>query len=140
MSQIYILSVYDDTPYRQGMEYWLEHDLNDLIEYMVSQWDWMESSELEISVATIGLTGFITIWSDEDVKEMVDPVDNVFQIATEEITQKYPLFPEVNGEIYICRDCKVLYLGEHVCDYCGEKCYSNIEKFYDDKREQRYET
>lgn len=40
MSKIYIISVYDDTPYRQGVEYWFDNNLNDLIEYMIPQWDW----------------------------------------------------------------------------------------------------
>lgn len=140
MSQLYVLSVYDDTPYRQGMEYWIEHDLNELVEYMISQWGWAESSELEISIATVGIKGFVTIWSDEEIKEMVDPVDNVFEMSVEEITQKYPIFPEVNGKIYICRDCEVIYLDEQTCNYCGEKCCSSDEKCYDDKREQRNET
>ncbi len=40
MSKIYILAVYDDTPYRQGVEYWFDNNLNDLVDYMISQWDW----------------------------------------------------------------------------------------------------
>ena len=138
MSKIYVLSVYDDTPYREGMEYWFDNDLGDLVDYMISQWDWMESSDLNISVATVGAKGFATIWSDMEIKALVDDNDT-FKMTSEEITQKYPVFTEIDGDLYTCRDCEVVYLGKKMCDYCGEKCCSSDEKCYDDKREKKNE-
>lgn len=138
MSKIYILAVYDDTPYRQGVEYWFDNNLNDLVDYMISQWDWMESSELNISVATIGVKGFATIWHDWEIKSLVDD-DGIFKMTSEEIIARHPGLPEANGDLYICRECEVIYLDKKICDYCGEKCCSGDEKCYDDKREKKNE-
>lgn len=137
MSKIYVLSVYDDTPYREGVEYWTEHDLSELVDYMRSQWDWMGSSELNISVATIGKEGFETIWSDNDIHELVND-NGEFLMPSEQINNMFPILPELEGDLYICRECEVTYLGQKdKCDYCGERCSSGDEKFYNDRRQQR---
>ena len=96
----------------------------------------MESSVFNISVATIGVRGFTTIWSDMEIKALVDDND-IFKMTSEEIIARHPVFPEVDGDLYICRECEVVYLDKKMCDYCGEKCCPSDKKCYDDKREKQ---
>jgi len=120
---IYILSVANDTPYHEGVEYWMRGKVSELVEIAKDGWDWMQERP-EVSISRVTFEKKCTqriIGFDELSKLVKKKTSNI---------KKYPDLGDVSGHYFLCDTCNIVYntqLEEILkCKECQGEC-KNME-------------
>nr|QBK91302.1 MAG: hypothetical protein LCPAC202_02760 [Pithovirus LCPAC202] len=116
----YVLVVVDDTPYNEGVEYWFDSDLQELINFVIEEWDWMETSETCFGTFKYGQTAYII----EGILPMED--EETFGSPDPE------LYPSIDTDdtyesVYFCLSCERFQSSSGKCPNCQSKLYLAVD-------------
>jgi hypothetical protein len=103
-NSVYILAVFNDRPYSEGVEFWFRPSIPELKRCYDE--DWMDEQEMSIYVCEWGKKA-------ERISESFDEIEG----------KKFPSFGQLPDTITYCRDCWIFYNGERgMCGECGDEC------------------
>ena|ERR1019366_2418984 len=101
-NSIYILSVENDAPYHEGIEYWMRGKVSELVDIAKDSWDWMEERpEVSISRVTFGKKCGERIISFDELSKLVKKKNPILD--------KYPDLGGVSGQHFVCDTCDIVY-------------------------------
>lgn len=147
--KLYRLGVLNDSPYNEGMDYWLEMTVKDILAIMKGEWSWMKNRELHIEVIELGkqetkdltdkLVSGLESQSESEQSESDQSdserdlesgkSDSERDLESDFGTVDCDLYETFDGPIpeaiYCCKDwsCQVMYEDKvDTCEYCGRDC------------------
>ena len=112
----YVLVVVDDTLHNEGVEYWFDSDLQELIKMAIEEWDWIKTSETCLGTFKYGQTAYI--------------IDGILPIDEEENFGSFDLelYPSIDTNdtyesVYFCVGCERFQSSGGKCPNCQNKLY-----------------
>ncbi len=119
----YVLIIVNDTPYNEGVEFWFNNDLEDLIGNAQSEWDSI-CGRCDISIYRFKYSRPYEVIEDiipeEDEEEWCDIGKEKWGVVDKE---KYPTIETEDDYInlYVCDSCHVFGKEQGKCNFCGHQ-------------------
>ncbi len=121
----YVLAITNDTPYHEGVEFWFNNNLEELIHIAHSEWDWLNGrSDILLYRFKYG--------------QLTETIDNILPVDEEDDEwglvdkEKYPPIETDSGyvNIYICDSCSIFEKETGKCSLCGQRTRSTGSELY----------